>query len=147
MPEKFIRDQNNKIIDKKTLIEQGHYVVKKIELEKQLARINNEIDFIINMLDGKLSKKERNRLLNKLIGLKLDMQEVNELIEKLDNSIIYNHFNQTDFKVEKKDMLEFIPILSEKQREKNKHLQLAFYYSRKKNRESVFITLDPDDYK
>ena len=44
-------------------------------------------------------------------------------------------------------MLEFIPILSEKQREKNKHLQLAFYYSRKKNRESVFITLDPDDYK
>ena len=77
MPEKFIRDQNNKIIDKKTLIEQGHYVVKKIELEKQLARINNEIDFIINMLDGKLSKKERNRFLNKLIGLKLDMQEVN----------------------------------------------------------------------
>lgn len=145
MTKVFIRDKNNKIIGEQNLIEQGQYIKEIMILNSKLCNVNNKINLVLLSLNNRLPKKERIYFLTKLEKLKLEAIEISKMIKELTNSKKYNHFTQYDFKVESKDFLEFKPIISEIQKEKSKHLKLAYTYCKNRKRDNIMITLDSNE--
>lgn len=149
----FIRDENNKIVGTKLYLEK---LMKEKEIEKlkyEYINIKNKIQYFEKILDIVLNSTsygfnkgyEVRDIQKKIMLLNRDKQQIICDILEHKKALTYNFFEETNLNVENNyNELQFNPIISEKQKEKqkikNKNLKEAREYT--KQSKSKFITLE-----